>query len=185
MKHKQYLLPAQLIVRLATLIVLTIAFLVSGCEVFKKVKENKADTASIKKVLMTTGKSDEHVNISSEKKRYEEENDWLKITMQWLDENKTRDSNLNNVSHPATLIYETGKSTRNQESTRHDSTWYLNAVKVFALAVDSISRKVGNYEKTKHSKTKGFSIFSIVLMGLTLVMILYISKRPIPPATSH
>jgi len=171
MKHKQYWMPAPLIIKLATLVALTLAFLASGCEVSKKFKENKSDTASVKKSAMAVENSGNGSTVRTEDNRTHEETDWFRLTMKYLTEKNNGDTTINNfITQPATVIYEGGKSTRNEDIKRVDSGWYQNTMKVMAMAVDSISRKVEDYEKNKSSKTKGLGLFVTFLIGIGLII---------------
>jgi hypothetical protein len=181
MKYKQAMfrvsrnirIPGIVLIKLATLIALTIAFLSSGCEVFKTFKENKSDTASVKKLTVTTENENEGGAVKTEDNRTHEENEWFRVTMKYLTDKKDGDTTINNfITQPATVIYEGGKSSRDEETKVVDSTWHHNTMKMVALAVDSISRKVDNYEKTKHSETKGIGWITVLLIGIGLIILI-------------
>ncbi|HEV7783444.1 MAG TPA: hypothetical protein VGO58_19355 [Chitinophagaceae bacterium] len=172
MKHNNYQVTGSLFIRLATLIALTIAYLCSGCEVLKTFRENKSDTASVKKSAVTVDNNSEGGAVRTEHNRSEEENEWFRVTMKYLTENKDGDTTINHfITQPATVIYEGGKTSRDEEKKLVDSTWYLNTMKLIALTVDSMSRKVDNYEKIKHSEANGLGITTIVLIGIGLIIL--------------
>ena len=165
-------MPAPLFIRLATLVALTIAFLFSGCEVFKTFKGNKTDTASVKKSATIVENSGEGGTIRTEDNRSHEENEWFRVTMKYLTGNNDRDTTINNfITQPATVIYEGGKSSRDEERKLFDSSWYQNMMSMVGLAVESMSRSVDNYEKTKHSETKGIGWVTILLIGVGLMIL--------------
>lgn len=172
-------MPAQLLIRLATLIVLTSAFLICGCKVLKTTKADKSNTDSVKKIATVYENISRSGTKTSEQSQSHEENEWSKLTMQWLAKNQTKDTIVNNfLNPPSTVIYETGKSNRNQERMSIDSSWYFSTIKMVALAIDSFSRKVDKLEKTKHSKTIGPGLFTLLLIGSGIVFIIYFSKKP-------
>ena len=170
MKNKQYGIAGDLILKLAVLTALTLAFLCSGCEILKTTRENKTDTASVKKTILAVQDHNEGGQVRTEDNHSIEESEWFRVTMKYLAENKNSDTTINNFfPQPATVIYESGNTRRQEENKLVDSSWYQHMMKLIALSVDSMSRKVDNYEKTKHSETKGIGWITISLIGIGLI----------------
>ena len=152
------------------LIILILSYCFSGCEVIKTFKGNKSDTASVKRSALSLDNTGEGAAVRTEDNKSHEENEWFRVTMKWLAEKKDGDTTINNfITQPATVIYEGGKSSRAEETKLVDSTWYHNIMKMVAMAVDSTSRKSNNYEKTKHSATKGSGWITLLLIGIGLI----------------
>jgi hypothetical protein len=178
MKYQPHRLPATVIVKLATLIALTIAFLGSGCHVSKTGSESKSDTASVSKSAITIAQSNENGITSKEDRQSVNAEEWFRLTMQYRDNNHRTDTSINNfITQPSTVIYETGRSMNSQQVNRSDSSWYLNSLQTLALAVDSIHRKVNQYGKTKRSGTGSFQWLIILFAGAGLLLLLKL--RPI------
>jgi hypothetical protein len=177
MKYKQYSIPAQVLIKLVTVIALTIAFLSSGCEVLKNTRKETSDSTSLKKTFSTFADTSAAGRINKERIQTTEENEWFRLTLKYLaDNNKPAtiidaDTTLNQfITQPATIIYEAGKYSRNEDKKTIDSSWQMNMIKMVAMAIDSMSRKVDNYEKTKHSETKGLDLATLILIGIGLII---------------
>ena len=170
MKHNQYDIPAPLILKLATLLALTIAFLASGCETSKSFQSTKNDTTSVKKSVEALDIINQGAALRTEDNRSHEENEWSRLTLKWLAEKNDGDTTINNlITQPATVIFETGRSNRDEATKIVDSSWHQSLVKMIAASSDSMSRKIDNYEKTKHSETKGIGWITISLLGIGLI----------------
>lgn len=172
MKHNEYQVSGSVFIRIATLIALTIAYLCSGCEVLKTFNRNKSDTTSVKRSAVAVDNTHAGGGLRTEDNQSHEDNEWFRVTMKYLAEKKDGDTTINNfIPQPATVIYEGGRSTRDEESKVVDSTWYHSMMKLTAMAVDSMSRKVDNYGKTKHSEMKGVGWITVLIVGLGIIIL--------------
>ena len=154
---------------LAILMAIVIAVFTGGCEVFKFRKENHSDTTSKKLTTLTDTSSQTGGSVKKEETKSKEENEWFKMTLQYLKDSKPGDPVNNIYPAPATIIYEGGKGSKEETKTSIDSSFYLNTQKLVAMALDSMSRKMDSIEKTKHVETKGLGLLAIVLIGVGLI----------------
>jgi hypothetical protein len=186
MKHKQYWMPAPILLRLATLIALTIAFLASGCEVHKRNSQLKNDTASVKRNSLDIDHATQAGNTSKEEKQSLQEHEWFKLTLQYLADQPRTDTTINHfITQPTTVVYERGRSKHQEDIVRADSSWEYHRVKRLETALDSMNRKWNVFQKTKQSKTKGLGSGITIIAALVLLSIYFLRRsRPHPSINS-
>jgi hypothetical protein len=178
MLNKHYEIPRTVWLKLATVIALTIAYLCTGCEVKKHFNATKTDTTSVQKATVVIDKKEEASSIKTEDNKSHEENEWTRLTLKYLSEIDHGDTTINHyITQPSTIIYERGKEQRDEQTKSFDSSSYRSIINAFAIATDSMNRKIDNYEKIKHSETKGFNWMLLLVCGLLLIVFRFARRK--------
>jgi hypothetical protein len=172
MLNRHYQIEGGILLKLATIAALTIAYLCSGCEVKKHFSATKADTTSVQSAAVIIDKKDEATSIKSEDNKSHEENEWTRLTLKYLSEIDHGDTTINHyITQPATIIYERGKEQRDEQTKSFDSSSYRSFINALAISTDSMNRKIDNYEKAKHSETKGLSWVTIMMIVCGVIVL--------------
>lgn len=135
-----------------------------SCNVIKAKRSTRATTDSVSR--QTTAVVDTSQGGAVSKAVSRETFDWSKLTLQY----PPGDTNITNIynypQRPATVIYETGKVTK--EETRTDSTWFKNAISSLTASVDSLSRKLA--EQTKDKETRpNIWLYAGIMIGILVI----------------
>ncbi len=172
MKQKQFEIPGNTLFRIAILVALTIAYLCSGCETSKMVNQVKSDTASVQRSGLSTAQDTEAGTARKEETASRDENEWMRLTLQYMASQHGGDTTINHfITQPSTIIYETGRSRHEEEKKTSDSSWLIAAMKSMAMSYDSLSHKLENVEKYKHSETKGLGLTAVLLAAAGLIIV--------------
>ena len=151
------------------LLIWLIFFPITGCEVFKFLRQNSSDSTAVKKTAVTNSDSTAGGSVKKETSNSKEESEWWRIIQQY--QPKGGDTTINNFyPQPATIIYEGGKGSREEIKNTTDSSWYSNIMKMMADTFDSTNRRLDTIERSKHSETKGLGLVTIVLIGVGLLI---------------
>ena len=158
------------------LLVMVVAFS-SGCEVLKHKRTTHQDSTVVAKKELATEVVNTGGSVRRDSSEANERYEWLRVIQQFAQRPvATGDSVTNNYYNtypqPATIIYETGKGERNEKSGSYDSTFYNNIMRMVAMSLDSLSRKMDQVEKNKKSETKGVGLVTVALIVAGVVLLL-------------
>lgn len=135
-----------------------------SCNVIKAKRSTRATTDSVSR--QTTAVVDTSQGGSVSKAVSKETFDWSKLTLQY----PPGDTNITNIynypQRPATVIYETGKGTK--EESRSDSTYWQNAFSLIQAQQDSLHRELLEMRKEKETRPSIW-LFVAVVVGIMIV----------------
>lgn len=178
MKDRHYYISRALFLLLSIIMALVVILFASGCEVLKGKKHTVSDSTSVKKQEVVINDSTRSGSVKKEETNSHEENEWFRLTMQYLQAHPGGDTSITNNNYypqPATIIYEGGKGKKDEHTTTTDSSFYLNIMRFIAASNDSLSRRIDIMDKNKKSETKMFQLLplALVLAGLYLLSDVY------------
>jgi hypothetical protein len=134
----------------------------SHCRVVRKVNRNSSDSTSLRKVSALAVDSGTGGSIKKSTTDTKETFDWSKLTIQY-----PRDTNVTNIYNypqkPATVIYETGKGTKETQSQTIDSIWFKNAISSLTVTIDSLNARVSEYHKEAKTESRGLGVWLILI----------------------
>ena len=135
-----------------------------SCNVIKAKRSTRATTDSVSR--QTTAVVDTSQGGAVSKAVSKETFDWSKLTLQY----PPGDTNITNIynypQRPATVIYETGKGTK--EESRSDSTYWQNAFSLIQAQQDSLHRELLEMRKEKETRPSIW-LFVAVVVGIMIV----------------
>lgn len=135
-----------------------------SCNVIKGKRSTRAtvDSVARKTVNVVDTGSGGAVSRGTSKETF----DWSKLTIQY----PPGDTNITNIYNypqkPATVIYETGKGTK--EETHTDSTWFKNALSAMQNSVDSLHRELATSQKDKETRPSVWLFLGLGVAGWLL-----------------
>ncbi|MGQ0738641.1 MAG: hypothetical protein ACT4OJ_06235 [Bacteroidota bacterium] len=159
-------------IMLALLIVILIAVFSSGCnfDLFKSKTERKGDSTAVSIQKEARKDSSSGMTVSKEESRKKEENEWWRIIQQF--EPKRGDTTINNFyPQPATIIYEGGKGTKEENTSRFDSSAFLQLNQWWKDKFDSLEYKFQEATKNKESHSSGLGFTALLLVALGVIII--------------
>lgn len=142
--------------------------LLSGCEVLKGKKSFTQDSVSVKKQQSAVIDTGNGGSVIKQQNSTKEAFDWYRMT-QLFDSNKQLPGETK--VYPSTVIYEGGKGTKEQNSSTIDSSWFKNALQMYASSVDSLNNKIATMEKNKQSETKGVGLIMVIIIAFGAVFV--------------
>ena len=138
----------------------------SSCNVIKAKRSTKQTSDSVSIGTKTSIDTSFGGSTSKTKTDSKETFDWSKLTIQY-----PRDTNVTNIynypQRPATVIYETGKATKDVQEQKSDSNWYKN----FLIQMDEkYDARFSSIEETiKNKETKPNIWFYVIIGGCVLL----------------
>lgn len=135
-----------------------------SCNVIKGKRSTRAtvDSVARKTVNVVDTGSGGTVSRGTSKETF----DWSKLTIQY----PPGDTNITNIYNypqkPATVVYETGKGTK--EETHTDSTWFKNALSAMQNSVDSLHRELAISQKDKETRPSVW-LYAAIMAGVLII----------------
>lgn len=161
-------------IAIAILAIIALAVVFSGCEITKGKKSASFDQTGVSKKTASSTDSSAGGGIKKTESNSKEQYDWYRTIMQYLP-GQYRDTNITNVynypQQPATIIYEGGKGTKEQNTNTFDSTWFKNALASAMASMDSLKSIVQTSEKNKQSETKGVGLVLVIIVAVAAVVL--------------
>lgn len=164
---------------LAIVIIALAVSMALGCDSFKHFTGSKSDTTHVDKKNLAVVDTSAGGSVKKEDTKTHEENEWFKLTLQYLQSHPNGDTTITNNNYypqPATVIYEGGKGSKDEHKSTIDSTFYFNIMRMIAASTDSMSRKIDNYEKTKKVEAVGFKWIPMILVLVGLFVLYEVYK---------
>lgn len=145
-------------------LIIVVTMLFSSCKILhtKKVKSN--DTTSVKKTELNSKDSATKGAVKTDSSKTKEEFEWWRVILS-QQRGDTNVYNFNSYPQPATVIYEGGKGSREEQKHVYDSAWDNKITVLVAQSIDSMNRKISNLEKSSLSETKGVGLITVILIG--------------------
>ncbi len=147
---------------LALIIVVSMSF--ASCKILHTKKANSNDTTSLKKTELTSKDSSAKGGVKTDSSKTKEDYEWWRVILS-QQKGDTNIYNINSYPQPATVIYEGGKGSREEQKHVYDSAWDNRMTVLVAQTIDSMNRKISNLEKNSRSETKGVGLITIILIG--------------------
>lgn len=145
-------------------LIIVISMLFSSCKILHTKKTKSNDTTSVKKTEIATKDSSTRGVVQSDSSKTKEEFEWWRLILS-QQRGDTNVYNINSYPQPATVIYEGGKGSREEQKHLYDSAWDNRMAVQVALAIDSMNRKIDSMEKNSRTETKGVGLFTLLLVG--------------------
>lgn len=144
-------------------LIIVVAMLFSSCKILHTKKANSNDTTSLKKTELTSKDSATKGGVKSDSSKTKEEFEWWRLILS----QQNRDTNIYNINsypQPATVIYEGGRGSREEQKHVYDSAWDNRMTVLVAQSIDSMNRKISNLEENKKTETKGVGLITVILI---------------------
>lgn len=145
-------------------LIIVVSMLFASCKILHTKKTNSNDTTSVKKTDLSTKDSSTKGGVKTDSSKTKEEFEWWRLILS-QHRGDTNVYNFNSYPQPATVIYEGGKGSREEQKHMYDSAWDNKVTVLVAQSIDSMNRKISNLEKNSRTETKGVGLITVILIG--------------------
>jgi hypothetical protein len=155
---------------LALLMALVIVLFCTGCnfDMFKTKAERRSDSTAVSVQRHGSSDSTAAVTTSREDTRKKEDVEWWRIIQQFQ---PGRDTTINNFyTQPATIIYEGGKGSKEETTSRFDSSAFVQLNLFWKDRFDSLQVRIEDIQKRKES-SGGIGLTTLLLVALAVILL--------------
>lgn len=150
---------------IAILVLLLLSLINMNCSIEKFFSRQRNDSTSVVKSASEKKDSTAAGIVSTTNTDREETYKWWRMIIENMPKKDTNLTVNNIYPAPARVIYEGGSGRIDEQTTSKDSMWYLQLAILIKASSDSMSRRIENIESQKKSETKGFGLWSLIMVA--------------------